>query len=735
MSDQVYRAYFGELGEKRENYTKTRIDWIIDNVVGNNILDIGCSQGICSIILGVQGKKVFGLDIDEESIQFAKEKLQQVELDLQKNIHLEQNDFLKKDFCDMKFDTIIMTQVLEHLENPIPFIEKATSLFHAESRLIVTVPFGINEAPDHKRTYYMAELYKQLEPFCSIMDIEISDHWIGMICAPSTEKALLHIDDLQIILKDEKGFYKIERELRDLVKSRKERNLHLETQRDQLKKKNAELETQLISLQKDIAQVQKLEEEVESLNQLLSKKTTQINKYSVKLNSVERAYNLSKNAYLELSESKLGKLQLAYWHSPALPARIARFIYRGIKSIILGRREGEKRLERNLVKESGSTIVRGDKSEEVPKKQSVVYNRFTRIRGSNNAVLFMATNGAGLGHLTRSMAIAKRIRTINPDQEIVFLTTSVAVNILHKEGFMAYHIPPKTELPVEMTSAQWGDMLRANLEMLFSLYDIKIVVFDGAYPYAPFVQYIGARGELKKIWVKRGSEKPETIATRKEQEKYFDHIIIPSEAGQTSVQNDERHTIVNPIIFINRDELLSRGQVRRLFKVPEDKLFVYVQLGAGANYNLQDRLDIIFSALRKKGNIVIALGESIIGDTLQIYEEDVVVIKDYPNSKYFNGFDFVVSACGYNTFHELMYFGVPTLFMPTAETGVDDQLSRAMLGVKAGIAIALEDYDQKQIEQAIDKLSNPVENQIMRENAKAFQFTNGAAEAAKYILS
>ena len=750
MSDQVYKAYYGELGEKRQQYTKTRVDWIVENVVGERVLDVGCSQGICSIFLGEKRKRVLGIDLNEESIQFAQEKLQQNADKINGTVTFEKHDFLEWDFSQAKFDTVIMTQVLEHLENPISFIEKAMSLLEENGRFIVTVPFGINEAPDHKRTYYLGELYKQVEPFCSVVEVKIEGHWLGFICTHPQKGPKIEVRDLNIMLMDEEGFYRIERELLDLSKSRRKRNLILEDQREKLKQTNYQLEERNQERQKKIdelrlevdernKQTEELAAEVDSLNGLLNKKVSEYNQLNIRLKSSEREKRAAKAAYHELAKSKLGRVQLAYWHSPNIVARIARFVFRGLKTILLGKKNNEEQkmfqVETQNVSSKNADLEQGKsnkgKTKEIIKIEK---NSFTRIEGSKNTILFMATNGAGLGHLTRSMAIARRIRSIDPNREIVFLTTSIAVNTLHKEGFLAYHIPPKALLPAEMTSAQWGEMLRSTLMMLFSLYDIKTVVFDGAYPYAPFVRYIGAQGELKKVWVKRGSEKAETKATRQEQEKFFDHILIPSEMGQEMPQNDSRHTWVNPIVFIDKDELLSRNQVRRLFKIPDDKLFVYVQLGAGSNYNLQERLDCVFAALRKKGNIMIALGESIIGDALQIYEDDIVIIKDYPNSKYFSGFDFVISACGYNTFHELMYFGVPTLFLPIMETGTDDQMSRAMLGVKAGAAIALSQFDEKEIEQAIEKLSDREENLKMRKNVQDFSFSNGAEAAAKFIM-
>lgn len=48
--------------------------------------------------------------------------------------------------------------------------------------LIVTVPFGINDYFDHKRTYYYLELYEHLSTFFEIVKVEFLGKWTGVVC-------------------------------------------------------------------------------------------------------------------------------------------------------------------------------------------------------------------------------------------------------------------------------------------------------------------------------------------------------------------------------------------------------------------------------------------------------------------------------------------------------------------------------------------------------------------------
>ena len=75
-NDRIYEAYMGEMGEKFRQQTIERMDWILQQVGDREtVLDIGCSQGIASILCAQQGAKVTGIEIQKENCVFAFELL------------------------------------------------------------------------------------------------------------------------------------------------------------------------------------------------------------------------------------------------------------------------------------------------------------------------------------------------------------------------------------------------------------------------------------------------------------------------------------------------------------------------------------------------------------------------------------------------------------------------------------------------------------------------------------
>nr|WP_286672883.1 glycosyltransferase [Anaeromonas gelatinilytica] len=190
----------------------------------------------------------------------------------------------------------------------------------------------------------------------------------------------------------------------------------------------------------------------------------------------------------------------------------------------------------------------------------------------------------------------------------------------------------------------------------------------------------------------------------------------------------------NPVIYLDKSELLSKEKVRKKLQIPEGYKIVYVQLGAGNINDINSTIYKVLKALKEREDIYIVMGESIIGNRLNIYEDRVLVIRDYPNSRYFSAFDLAISATGYNTFHELMYFGVPSIFIPNTNTKTDDQLSRAKKAAMVDAAIVIEDVTEESLRKSINYILEPSNNLKMKENCKELIESNGADEISNFLL-
>jgi SAM-dependent methyltransferase len=127
LTNNYERAVFlkGDVVHPRET---TRYIWASENILGNKILEIGCSSGYGTQFLS-KNIDYTGIDYDERIINVAK---QQNWLNNAKFHHADINKF------DLdQYDTIIAFEVIEHLDNGLEIVEKLKK--HCK-RLLITVP-------------------------------------------------------------------------------------------------------------------------------------------------------------------------------------------------------------------------------------------------------------------------------------------------------------------------------------------------------------------------------------------------------------------------------------------------------------------------------------------------------------------------------------------------------------------------------------------------------------------
>lgn len=106
-------------------------DFFLDNVSSHDkIIDIGCGSGLVSFILSKKVKKITGMDINNHKIKKAKQIYKK------RNLNYIYGDATVYKFKE-KFDKIVLSNVLEHIEKRIFFLRK---LHRLSSVILLRVP-------------------------------------------------------------------------------------------------------------------------------------------------------------------------------------------------------------------------------------------------------------------------------------------------------------------------------------------------------------------------------------------------------------------------------------------------------------------------------------------------------------------------------------------------------------------------------------------------------------------
>jgi len=348
-------------------------------------------------------------------------------------------------------------------------------------------------------------------------------------------------------------------------------------------------------------------------------------------------------------------------------------------------------------------------------------------------IMFFTSNGVGMGHLTRSLAVARRL----PDTvEPVFLTLSKAFDLVRQEGIHAEYLPFHKSTCTEINV--WNSHLRREVQAAIAFHRPDVFVFDGNVPYFGMLDALENFPALWRVWMRRGMWAPGSGQIEISRQGKFHAVIEPADIagnwdrGLTQSNRDKTYPVA-PIRYLRDSEILGRAAARRELGLAAKGVAVLLQLGSGNNFDLTRIRNHILDRLLAEPDLQVVCADWLIGDQISDLPEKVIRIQKFPLSKLFKAFDFSVGAVGYNSFHEVIHAELPTLFIPNQNPQQDEQHLRAKYATLKGMAKYALSGDPYRADAALDDLLNPDMRTEMRAACAKETRANGANEAARYL--
>ena len=347
-------------------------------------------------------------------------------------------------------------------------------------------------------------------------------------------------------------------------------------------------------------------------------------------------------------------------------------------------------------------------------------------------VLFFTSNGTGLGHLTRSMAIARRL---DGRLEPLVFTLSAAAPVVRQQGFPV-EFCASYRTPCAGTEWRWSRRLRGRARAAIAEASPDLVVFDGAHPYLGFLDALRAERGARTVWCRRAMWKPGANVAALPRAAAFDTVLEPGELAWTedrgpTVARRGEAKLVAPIVYLDRADLLSRADAERELGLAPGSTTVLVALGQGEQ--VRGATERCLRALAGRDAIQVAALSSAIAGGIDVPPGVVHLRATYPMSRYYAAFDLAVAAAGYNAYHELLRLGVPTLFVPIARE-TDDQAARARYAAEAGIARAVAGPAAPGLEAELEGLLDAGARSEIASRLAALPASDGAREAADWLV-
>ena len=342
--------------------------------------------------------------------------------------------------------------------------------------------------------------------------------------------------------------------------------------------------------------------------------------------------------------------------------------------------------------------------------------------------MYVSSNGAGMGHLTRLMAMARRR---SPGVRPYVVSMSRAVPVVADEGLDYEYIPSRDDLGIG--ARRWRLIFTERFAEVLLRERPDVVVFDGVYPYEGLLASRSVLPDVRLVWSRRAMWRPGLGHRQLASSAVFDLVIEPGElahgldVGATAGRGDALR--VGPVTLLDHSDLVPRVEAAAALGVDPDRPTALVTLGVGAINDVESDLGRVVQALASVPGLQVVVTRPAIAASDVGLPQGVRGVSIYPISRYLRAVDLAVAAAGYNSFHELVGHGVPTAFVANTATGMDDQGARARWAAQAGVGIDLPALDAAGVQRVVNELGHPQRRAAMAANLARVRQPNGAAAA------
>ena len=364
-------------------------------------------------------------------------------------------------------------------------------------------------------------------------------------------------------------------------------------------------------------------------------------------------------------------------------------------------------------------------------------------------IVCYSVNGSGLGHVTRLMAVARWVRRYvafleGRAPEVLFLTSGEASDLLARAGIASFKIPSKTVVRASgMDPLEYRRLAKQLIWQVLGVFSPDLLLVD-TFPSGSFDELFQVLdGPFSKGFIFR-DVKAEYAArpTFRAALGLYDVVVVPHRSGddQPGMRPDELATEVpvthcGEVVQLDREELLDVDAARRQLGVEPGRRLVYLSGGGGGDPQSEQALGAMVQALGREPDLHLLVGAGPLyrgrrfgGPNLTWFTEPLV-------SRYFGACDAAISAAGYNTFHELLYLRVPTLFFAQPKIA-DDQARRVREAETKGACAAVADlWDGPALLHDLRELLRPEVRDAMQQACGRIIPENGAPRCARQLLA
>lgn len=349
--------------------------------------------------------------------------------------------------------------------------------------------------------------------------------------------------------------------------------------------------------------------------------------------------------------------------------------------------------------------------------------------------VFLPTNGNGLGHAQRCTLIAQAMASPTAPSFAAFPS---CIPLINSKGFSATPLVQKSDDHAEPFANDLVNYLR--LRRLLRTGDH--LVFDGGYVFDSIYRTVMEKS-LRATWIRRGLWRAgQATDASLEREKAFDQVIVPQEAFSelnTAYTHGQKIHQVGPIV----QELVHppdggaglKQQLATTFDHAFDELVV-TMLGGGVASDRSAQMQALCSMLERRPrclHLIVVWPGSRVSPGLHGWK-NTHVVKTKQALALCQAADLVVSAVGYNSYHEILYHHIPSILIPQTAPYLDDQEKRARAASDRGLAATVLADELLILEREVNGFLDGGKSETIRQNLSNASLPERGNELAAKLI-
>jgi len=354
--------------------------------------------------------------------------------------------------------------------------------------------------------------------------------------------------------------------------------------------------------------------------------------------------------------------------------------------------------------------------------------------GSSPTVLFVPTNGVGLGHAKRCSLIADAMRDRSAPKFGAFPS---CVGMLTACGFDTIPLVSRTG----KKASHRNDIVNFS-RLSAAAAQSDVAVFDGGYVFDSVMRAAADSGRPS-VWVRRGLwQASQNNQVALDRQKSFTSIVVPTEAFDelnAPVQRGGNQMQVGPIVQHTAQAPAQIAHMRETLQARfgvQEKTLVVTMLGGGVAADRRAQINTVCAHLEARSDVLhlLVVWPTATTDPGWFQYQNTRVVQSVHASVLLPVADLFISAIGYNSYHEAIYGQVPSIFIPQMASFMDDQRARGVAAADREIAILVEPWELLSLTRRIDECLDG-HTEVLCKNLRGLNLPEpGARAAADKIL-